>query len=47
MGLVPFDHRGFYPFDYGGAGSLYTVIGVVLLVGFGPFGQWTGRSWWA
>ena len=27
-GLVPFDHGGFYPLDYGGVGCLYTVCGV-------------------
>ncbi len=30
-GLVPFDQSGFYPSDYGGAGSLYPGSGVVLL----------------
>ena len=36
-GLVPFGHGGFYLLDYGGAGSLYHVSGVFLLVGSGPF----------
>ena len=31
MGLVPFDHGGFYPSDDGGAGSLY----------HGGSGKWT------
>ena len=30
----------------GGSGGLYPVGGLVLLVGFGPFDQWTGCSWW-
>ena len=36
MELLPFDHSGFYPFDYGGAGNLCPGSGVVLLVFSGP-----------
>ena len=43
-GTGTFNHIGFYPLDYGGAGSLYPVSGGVLLVGSGPFDQWTGCS---
>ena len=35
------------PLGCGGAGRLYTVSGVVLLVGFGPFDHETHCSWYA
>ena len=34
--LLPLDHSGVLPLGYGGAGSLYPVSGVVLLVGLRP-----------
>ena len=32
--------------SHGGAGGLYHVGGVVLLVGFASVASWAGCSWW-
>ena len=42
--LVPFDRSGFLPLGVCGAGSLYSVSGVVLVVGFGPHASWKATN---
>ena len=40
--LVPVDRKWVLPVGYSGAGSLYSVSAVVVLLGFARLNQWTG-----